>query len=612
MLIRSLFLSAMFVLALTPAALAQTGVPSADRIIRFTGTLPGAASLQAQPLRFAVYDAEAGGSLLWEETQAATFDAAGNYAVFLGGTSSDGLPLALFASGKPRWLSVERDGVATGPRVLLAAVPYAVAAATAGNAASLGGRPASDYLLSPTAGTDGTDGADGATPVARNPTPSVNNGTAGFIGKFFNTVDLDNSALFQSGLNIGLGTTTPLDTLHTRFLNTAGSATGYAVQNLGSTANSYSGMLFYDHTGALRQFQGYNNGTGEYRINNISPSGSINFMIGSDSKFKVATSGDIGLGSGTITPNKRLENYGNVINDVTFISHRHGGTISSPAATAAGANLFRFEGGGHTGSAFTSERGFLQIIATETWTPAANGTEVNFGTTANGTTTTSTRMTIAGNGNVGIGTQSPDVQLEVAGHIRATGGDFQPLDTGSFGVRWVNTAGLIQAHMHRFNSDNRLYVTNAGGSNLTGVYLASGGTSWTSTSDERLKRNITPLSGLLSKIKGIRVAAYDMAAVSAGADGATVDTSTTHHEIGSIAQDWLKDFPELVAKPKDATQFYGLDYDRIGVVALGAVKELNAIVEQKDAEIKALTERLSTLESMLKTLTTAVQQQQQR
>ena len=49
-------------------------------------------------------------------------------------------------------------------------------------------------------------------------------------------------------------------------------STGLAVQNLGGTAHAYSGMLFYDQTGALGQFQGFNNGTHEYRINNIAGS----------------------------------------------------------------------------------------------------------------------------------------------------------------------------------------------------------------------------------------------------------------------------------------------------------------------------------------------------
>ena len=41
-----------------------------------------------------------------------------------------------------------------------------------------------------------------------------------------------------------------LDWLHVRFSNTNGTATGLAVQNMGNTNTSYSGMLFYDQFGA--------------------------------------------------------------------------------------------------------------------------------------------------------------------------------------------------------------------------------------------------------------------------------------------------------------------------------------------------------------------------
>jgi hypothetical protein len=53
-------------------------------------------------------------------------------------------------------------------------------------------------------------------------------------------------------------------------------------------------MLFYDQNGVLGQFQGFNNSTHEYRINNIARNpisgafnGSINFMIGGSSRFRV-------------------------------------------------------------------------------------------------------------------------------------------------------------------------------------------------------------------------------------------------------------------------------------------------------------------------------------
>lgn len=80
-----------------------------------------------------------------------------------------------------------------------------------------------------------------------------------------------------------------------RFTNTNGAFTGLAVQNLGNTATSYSGMLFYDQNGALGQFQGFDDSTHEYRINNIASSGSINFMLAGSSKFQLRADGDVDI-----------------------------------------------------------------------------------------------------------------------------------------------------------------------------------------------------------------------------------------------------------------------------------------------------------------------------
>lgn len=136
------------------------------------------------------------------------------------------------------------------------------------------------------------------------------NGSPGFLAAFGDTTSLGNSGLFDNGGRMGIGTTAPRDFMHVQFTNTNGGLTGFAVQNLGNTNTSYSGMLFYDQNGALGQFQGFNNVTHEYRINNIAAGGSINFMLGGSSKFAVASSGNIGLG--TTTPATRLQVVGDI------------------------------------------------------------------------------------------------------------------------------------------------------------------------------------------------------------------------------------------------------------------------------------------------------------
>src|SRR4029079_16217862 len=108
-----------------------------------------------------------------------------------------------------------------------------------------------------------------------------------------------------NGNAIGLGTQAPLDQFHVSFTDASGGVTGYAVQNKSGGANAYAGMLFFDQNGALGQFQGFNHATHEYRINNVAAGGSINFMIGSSSKFLVANSGNVSM-AGNMTVNGNI------------------------------------------------------------------------------------------------------------------------------------------------------------------------------------------------------------------------------------------------------------------------------------------------------------------
>src|SRR2546427_5233874 len=111
--------------------------------------------------------------------------------------------------------------------------------------------------------------------------------------------------------------------MHVAFTDAGGVITGYAVQNLSGAANAYSGMLFYDQNGALGQFQGFGNTTHEYRINNIASGGTINFLIGSSSKFKVATNGNIGLG--VASPASKLDVAGDI--NMTGVLKQAGNTV---------------------------------------------------------------------------------------------------------------------------------------------------------------------------------------------------------------------------------------------------------------------------------------------
>ena len=428
--------SAVFVLLfLSPtrgvAQSSQDASLSVPRLITITGVYrpaDGKPPAAIETVTLSVYADAEGGAPLFQETQQVTLDDRGRYSIVLGAAHADGIPSSIFAAGG-QWLGTvfERTGEIEGPRVRLTSVPYALRAA---DADTLGGRPASDYVLgtgSTTSGRMRSTSSDAA-PADEQP------GTVNFLAKYVGPTTVANSALYETGGAVGLGTTVPLDLFHVRFTNTGGNATGLAVQNLGNTATSYSGMLFYDQNGALGQFQGFNNVTHEYRINNVARNGattldgSINFMIGGTSRFFVNSTTNVGIGTSSPVANLEVSNAttgtpGAVVLSTTFASSGTGGlfwgrhargTPGTPTAILNGDSLASFQGAGFGATAFSPARGGMVVRAAENWTDAAQGTFLSFNVTPTGTTSPSAVMTITPSGQVGIGTTAPADSFEVS------------------------------------------------------------------------------------------------------------------------------------------------------------------------------------------------------
>jgi hypothetical protein len=184
------------------AATAPTAVPA---LIPYSGAafdskgkpLTGEASIT-----FLIYNDPQGGDPLWVETQNVATDSTGRYEVYLGSTYSSGLPANLFGTGEARWLEVQISGEPTQSRVLLPSVPYALKAA---DAATLGGLPASAYMLA--SGLTTTPG--GSTPNALTPdttsTVTTTGGTNLYLPKFSGTASIINSEIYDTGSSVGIG-----------------------------------------------------------------------------------------------------------------------------------------------------------------------------------------------------------------------------------------------------------------------------------------------------------------------------------------------------------------------------------------------------------------------
>ncbi len=173
-------------------------------MVNFSGVLTdvnGKALTGTVGVTFYLYQESQGGAPLWMETQNVQADKAGHYTAALGSTNSQGLPASVFASGEARWLGVQIQGQAEQPRVLLMSVPYALKAL---DAETIGGKPASSFMLAPAA--SGNSGKAAKLP----PGTITGTGTAGFIPVFTGPTTIADSKIFQTvGLNVGVGTATP-------------------------------------------------------------------------------------------------------------------------------------------------------------------------------------------------------------------------------------------------------------------------------------------------------------------------------------------------------------------------------------------------------------------
>ena len=174
------------------------------------------------------------------------------------------------------------------------------------------------------------------------------------------------------------------------------------------------------------------------------------------------------------------------------------------------------------------------------------------------------KMIIDTSGNVAIGTTATQARLEVR----------NAADGSTTAPQFLIYGGASSYGAFHFLDSNAYHIeTNSAGRdieiicNTGGVKLGPGDTSWSSNSDENLKENIKPLHNVLDKIKDYRCVEYNFK-----------DDENEDKKIGFIAQDWQKDFSQVVNKNKQ--DVLSIKYTETIPILLKAIQELEARIKE--------------------------------
>ena len=210
------------------------------------------------------------------------------------------------------------------------------------------------------------------------------------------------------------------------------------------------------------------------------------------------------------------------------------------------------------------------------------------------------RMTIASDGDVGIGIMSPLQKLDVNGavNIRGNATD-QLLFCGSAEAIWYDDTYFSWGYGGQYNyfgDEVTIGTSAAPGYNLVvnGTAAKTGGGSWSTLSDVRMKDLTGEYQKGLNEIMQLKPVTFTYKA------GNPRELNSNEPQIGFVAQDVQKIFPEAVTECKDG--YLDFNIHAVNVALVNAVKELKAENEELKMANEKYEERLTEIENILREL----------
>ena len=283
------------------------------------------------------------------------------------------------------------------------------------------------------------------------------------------------------------------------------------------------------------------NTTANYKVRIGCQTDDMLMFAGGSERMRIDSSGNVGIG--TSSPDSKL--------DVSYGSSGEIARFTSPNATSSYITIGR---DGSTTEGFTA--GYNSSTGDCTLTAIAATHPIIF------KQTTAERMRIDSSGNLLVGTTNTTPSASNVDGFSVAASGFISL-TGS---------GTSAIDCNRTN-DGTVQVFRRGGVFVGSVSVSATATAYNTSSDQRLKENITDADDAGSKIDAIQVRQYDWKA-----DG-------SHQDYGMIAQELMTAAPEAVSGDPESDQMMGVDYSKLVPMLIKEVQSLRARVAQLETGV---------------------------
>jgi len=458
-------------------------------------------------------------------------------------------------------------------------------------------------------------------------------GTDNYIPKFYQGAIVD-SAIYQDGTNIGIGTTSPNGSLHIQ--NGASGqaapntiANGLIIETNSSTSagmsilspSSTSGNIFFgdesdNYVGGFRYYHNVNEMS--ISVNNAEAlriDSSRNVGIGTTSpakKLSVQGGGfDMFADGGTAADVFRVTTHQYAFNDENEdVVYSYDGTNGHEFSTQGTQRLYIKQNGnvgiGYSPNSTLDVNGEINAngsdgyrIQSKAWATFTTNLLTLGDWDGEGYATrimdsnSSEAIRIIDSGKVGIGTNSPQYKLDVNGDIRVTQDNQLILSRNSLSAAtsdsciYVDNAYTGGGNPHNIDSDLSSYFGSRHigfryDGTIVGYIGASGPTAVTystTSSDERLKKNIEDWQeNILDKFEQIEPKKFNF----------ITETDGGSKTKGFIAQNMVGDFPEAYPHDYSEDQYYSFNPSGMVIYLMKAVKELVDKNKELEARIQIL------------------------